>query len=127
MSRVLGSVIGALLGVMVAALVLVGSQSQQCSEDWWQCSPASWDQRAIQMAGLGLLLFGPVIGFRLGERFAPAIDRRAALFGALGALPGRLATALGVRLPYCAPALLVGGAAGLVLDRVLRRSADRTS
>jgi hypothetical protein len=125
MSRLYGGIAGAILGLLVAALLLTTSQGENCSADWWACGPGDSAARTAQAIGLILMVVGPILGYRLGARLGPKIDRGMGAGIALGTLAGALTTFFGMWLPYGLAAMIIGGVLGGVSSERLRASAAR--
>ena len=125
MTRMMGGILGSLLMLVPAALMLVTSQGQSCSDDWWTCTPGSDAARTIQMIGVALLIVGPYFGYRIGARLAPSLDRNTAIGVVLGAIPGIVTLAFGVWIPYAASLMLVGAIVGGIVATRVSRSRSR--
>ena len=77
------------------------------------------------MIGVALLLVGPYLGYRIGARVAPNLDRRTWLGAALGSIPGIATLAWSWWMPYAAAVMLTGATVGGIVATRRARSRDR--
>ena len=123
MAKIFGSVVGALLTMLLGGVVLLASQDPSCTEDWWKCSPGGPLARAVQGIGLVIFLIGPFVGLRLGAWLAPKITLPAGIGIGVGALPGLATAVVGWWVPISAALVVIGALAGGLIGA--RRSQER--
>ena len=121
MAKIFGSVIGALVPLVLGGLILVATQDPGCADDWWSCAPGGSTADTIQLIGVAVMFIGPFIGLRIGAVLGPKVDRAVGIGIAVGTIPGWVALALGLWLPYAGLLMAIGAAIGGVIAR-LRRS-----